>query len=180
MSDSTRLPDVIALAQTLPRGWGLVIRHYDATDRTSLVKSAVEQCRRRRVFVIVAGDPDLSRRVGADGVHVPEGMIGTTAMLRSALHGRGIIAASAHGAPGLRRAALIGADAVLLSPVYATASHNDAQPLGRMRFAALVRRAGTCVYALGGMTLRDLNVMRALGAAGIAGISVVRKTEGDA
>jgi len=175
MSDSARAPDVTALAQKVPRGWGLVIRHYEAPDRTALVEAVVAICRARGVVALVAGDAQLAKRVGADGVHIPEGMIGKTMLGRITVRGSPLVTASAHGAKGLRRAALIGADAVLLSPVFATPSHHDARPLGRMRFAALVRGCRSPVYALGGVKRDDVRSLRAIGAAGIAGISLLNE-----
>jgi thiamine-phosphate pyrophosphorylase len=46
------------------------------------------------------------------------------------------------------------ADAVVLSPVFATRSHPGATPLGPLRFRLLARRAGLPVIALGGMDAR--------------------------
>ena len=174
MSDSTRLTDVMAVARTIPREWGLVVRHYDTPERALLVREVVRQCRARGVVVLVAGDARFAKSVGADGVHIPEGLIGMPGSERSALRGCPLITASAHGARGLHKARQIGAEAVLLSPVYATASHASARPLGRMRFAAMTRLSGAKVFALGGVTLRDAHTLRRLGASGIAGIGLIK------
>jgi thiamine-phosphate pyrophosphorylase len=64
-----------------------------------------------------------------------------------------IIIAAAHSEPELRAAWLTGADAALLSPVFATASHPSARTLGVIRFARLAVSTAMPVYALGGVTL---------------------------
>ena len=70
----------------------------------------------------------------------------------------------------LRAAASAGADAALLAPVFATASHPDARALGPHRFAALSRQSRLPVYALGGIDRDRAQLLQGTGAVGIAGI----------
>jgi thiamine-phosphate pyrophosphorylase len=72
----------------------------------------------------------------------------------------------------LRRAAAIGADAALLSPVFATASHPGAPALGPLAFAVLAGKAPLPVYALGGMTSENARRLNGARLAGIAGIGL--------
>lgn len=81
------------------------------------------------------------------------------------------LAASCHSPEELRVAEALGVDFVTLSPVRATSSHPDAQPLGEQRFAEWVTAARMPVYGLGGLMLQDAELMRNLGAQGVAGIS---------
>lgn len=59
---------------------------------------------------------------------------------------------TAHSLREIRRATR--ADAIVLSPVFATRSHPGVAPLGSVRFRLLAQRAATPVIALGGMTAR--------------------------
>ena len=63
-----------------------------------------------------------------------------------------------------------GADAVFVSPVFATRSHPGARGLGVVRFGLLVRGCPVPVVALGGMDARRFRRVRGLGAYGWAGI----------
>lgn len=81
------------------------------------------------------------------------------------------LAASCHSPDELRVAEALGVDFVTLSPVRATNSHPDAQPLGEQRFAECVTAARIPVYGLGGLAPQDAELMRNLGAQGVAGIS---------
>ncbi len=72
----------------------------------------------------------------------------------------------------LFRAARAGADAVLLAPVFQTASHPDSRPLGCLRFAAWCRESPLPVYALGGVSETSRRRLKGSGAAGLAGIGV--------
>ena len=58
----------------------------------------------------------------------------------------------------------------LLSPVAATPSHPEAEPLGWERFGAWVRDLPLPVYALGGLGPGDLEAAHAARAQGVAGI----------
>jgi 8-oxo-dGTP diphosphatase len=80
------------------------------------------------------------------------------------------VAASCHGAVELARASALGCDFATLSPVHATASHPDAEPLGWPRFAQLAEAASLPVYALGGLGPDDGMEARLHAAQGVAGI----------
>lgn len=68
---------------------------------------------------------------------------------------------TAHSLRELGMARHLGADAVLLSPVFATRSHPKARTLGPLRFRLLAARAGLPVIALGGMDARRAKRLRA-------------------
>jgi len=61
-------------------------------------------------------------------------------------------------------------DAVFLSPVFATTSHKGAKPLTAVRAAFIAAHAPVPVYALGGVTPRNVALL-APAFSGIAGIS---------
>ncbi|CAA9503735.1 MAG: hypothetical protein AVDCRST_MAG31-628 [uncultured Sphingomonas sp.] len=86
--------------------------------------------------------------------------------------------ARVHSVRELRRAILRKPELLFLSPLFATRSHPDWQPLGRMRAVALLRMAGRPVLALGGMNEGRYRQVRALGFAGWGGIDAwVRRGE---
>ncbi len=78
--------------------------------------------------------------------------------------------ARVHSPRELRQALARKPQILFLSPLFATRSHPDWQPLGRMRAAALVRLAGRPVLALGGMNGRRYRQVRTLGFSGWGGI----------
>jgi 8-oxo-dGTP diphosphatase len=81
-----------------------------------------------------------------------------------------IVGASCHDAAQLAQALRLDVDFATLSPVAATASHPQAQPLGWSNFQELAEAAAMPVYALGGMAPMQLAQARATGAQGVAGI----------
>ncbi|MDP6952898.1 MAG: thiamine phosphate synthase [Alphaproteobacteria bacterium] len=166
MVDRARLADPLAAAARLPAGAAVLLRDYDALDRSQLAEDLARLCRRRRLVFLVAGDARLATAVGA-GLHLPQGLVAR------ALRRRGLVTAAAHDRPALVRAARAGADACLVSPVFPTASHPGARTLGPVRFAGLVRQAPLPVYALGGIDARTARRLAGSGARGIAALGAL-------
>ncbi len=137
--------------ERLPRGSGVVFRHYGLPDRAALLARVRVVARRRGLVLVVAG-----RAGGADGVH-----LGRWA---KRVQCRGIVTAAARTTPELVAAGRAGAALVFLSPVFATRSHPGDAPLGRLRFGLLARGARTPVAALGGMDAERFRSLRPLGA----------------
>lgn len=114
--------------------------------------------------VLLNADIELARRCGADGVHLP-----AHALMALDERPQGLLcAASCHNAAELAKAARLGLDFVVLSPVLATVSHPGAETLGWPAFAALVADYPLPVYALGGVHPQDQLTAWQHGAHGIA------------
>jgi thiamine-phosphate pyrophosphorylase len=174
LTDEIRLPDPLAAMAALPPGSGVILRHY-GTDRKTLAQAMASLARRRRLSLLVAGDWRLAAEIGADGLHLPEGLArhGVLAGARGWVRRRKkLLIIACHGAMALGRARKLGADAALLSPVFATASHPGAPVIGPVRFGLWTRRAGLPVLALGGMNSHRLRRLPlAAGMAAIGGLT---------
>ena len=168
MTDSARLADPLPAAHALPAGSAVILRHYGAPDREALARRLAALAHRRGLRLLVGGDPALARRVGAAGVHLPARAAARARSVR--WRAEWLVTAAAHSPAALGKAAAAGADAALLSPVFATASHPDTRPLGPHRFAALARASALPVYALGGIAPARTRLLQGSGAVGIAAI----------
>lgn len=129
----------------------VIYRHYDAPDRSALGRRVATATRAAGHGLLIAGDTALAARLDADGVHLPERMIGRIGAIRRD-HADFVITAACHGAAGLSRVARAGADAAFLSPVFPTASHPEGIALGARLARVMARGAGLPVLALGGIT----------------------------
>jgi thiamine-phosphate pyrophosphorylase len=152
-SDPVRLPDPSDIARRLPRGAAVVARGLAPEPLAALAEVA----RRRRLALLVAGDGRAALRFRA-GLHAPDrrpttGLLPFLLARRRRRFGRRrpLLTAAAHGWRGIARARRLRADAVVLSPVFPTASHPGAAALGPLRWAVLARRAGRPAVALGGV-----------------------------
>lgn len=157
-------PRLLRAAGRLPRGSGIVFRHYrtEAAERRALFDRLRRIARRRGLLLFLAGEEVEALRWGADGFHARTGKSRRLPM-----------SVPAHNLMELRQAEARGAAFVFLSPLFPTRSHPGAPALGMARFAAVARRAKLPVMALGGVALRHRTMLRTLGATGFGAIDAL-------
>lgn len=132
----------------LPRGSGLIYRHYHLPDakRIARFRELARLARARDMLVILADSALTAAEWGADGTYgAPRALVPRRAMLRLA---------TAHSLAEIADANRVGADAVLLSPAFPTRSHPGSPALGPLRFRLIAQFAQMPVIALGGMDPR--------------------------
>jgi 8-oxo-dGTP diphosphatase len=158
-----------ALDAALVRGLKLVQLRENALpemQRESFVSAAVARCQQYGAQVLVNGDAQLARAIGADGLHLPARQL-------MALNQRPpfpLVAASCHERRELEHAARLGLDFAVLGPLKPTATHPGDACIGWESFAQLVSGLPLPVYAIGGLSGKDLPDALAAGAQGIAAI----------
>jgi thiamine-phosphate pyrophosphorylase len=158
MTDERMGNDLWAAIESLPRGAGIVFRHYATTrvERQALFVRIARVARRKHLILIRAG----SQRLGKEaGIHGP----GRTAP-------NGIRTWPAHSRAEAVAGKRAGADALFVSPVWATRSHPGAGGLGPSRAAGIARGLGLPVIALGGMDATRFRPLERLGFHGWAAI----------
>lgn len=175
MTDDTRGVDWPSAVRALPSGSAVIVRHRDARARESLARRLRGVCAERRIRLLIADDPALAQRVRADGVHLPQKRMARVQAVRS-INARWIVTTAAHDAVSVRAASRVGADAVLIAPVFATASHPGRRGLGALRLAALSAHAGVATYALGGVDAASVQRLLAIPLSGVALIGGWTKT----
>ena len=153
LSDERMGDGFLPALAALPKGAGLVFRHYGLAPeaRRDLLGEVRKIASARRLTVVVAS------KGGKHGRH------------------RGAITAPVHSVPERIAAERAGARLVFVSPVFATTSHPSARPLGRVRFGLLIRGSKCPVVALGGMNARRTRGLAAFKIHGWAGIDAFRR-----
>ena len=98
----------------LPRGSGVIFRHYhlDAPAREARLRQIARLARRLGTVVALSGAPREARRLGAAGAYKASGRLTSEPTLLRLL--------TAHSLREIGLAARARADAILLSPVFAT------------------------------------------------------------
>jgi len=175
VTDERRVPDPVPAARSLPPGSGIIFRHYGLSERARTecaARLAAVACE-RGLALFIAGDFALARAVGASGLHLPEHAVTDIRLLHIARNHGLAVTAAAHSWRAVIRAGTRGVDAVLVSPVFPTASHPGARSLGVLRLAWIAAHAAVPVYALGGVTVRTVQRLRACGCAGIAAVGAL-------
>ena len=150
----------------LPRGSGFIYRHYHLGDperweRFRALRRVAKECDHT---VILADSALTATEWGADGIYgAPRTLWPTRSGLRHL--------ATAHNLREIGLANRLGADAVLLSPVFATRSHPGGEVLGPARFRLLAQHSLAPVIALGGMDAEKARVLGCDRWAAIDGLS---------
>lgn len=150
----------------LPRGSGFIYRHYHLPPAERVARYWQVECiaRMRGHTVILADSALTAREWGADGVYgAPLSLVPHRADM--------LMLATAHNLAEIAAANRARADAMLLSPAFATASHPEAAALGPMRFRTIARLAQMPVIALGGMSQRHADRLQWNRWAAIDGLS---------
>jgi thiamine-phosphate pyrophosphorylase len=169
-TDPVRTPDPEAVAARLSPGSAIVYRHFGAADAEERARRLRAIARGRGLKLLIGQDVALAVRIGADGVHLPERLAHQAASVKRAHHGW-IVTVAAHSLAAARRG---GADATVISAVFASKSASATTALGPIRLAALVRAAGRPAYALGGVNDKTAGRLRGVGLIGLAAVEGVR------
>ena len=168
MTDLRFGTDLLPAIKRLPARSGVIFRHYHLDDkaRLTLFRQVRRICRRRGHMLLLAGDKRPEWWWHADGIHARDQRRQSIRMIHSA---------PVHNKCELKRARRLGVDMVLISPVFATASHPGTKPRGRSGFLALARQASDInVIALGGMTARKAMTLDKRSAHGWAAIDAFK------
>jgi len=168
-------PFLERLQVALQQGGKLIQVREKTMDAATLRAFAAEVVRRAHAHgarVVINGDAILAREVGADGVHLNSARL----MALTDRPEMGLVSASCHDRRELERAAELELDFSLLSPVLPTLSHPGAPVLGWEGFARMAKDLPIPVYALGGISLAEMNEAWRHGAHGIAMMRGVAST----
>ena len=168
-TDPARTPEPERVAERLPPGAAVVFRAFGAPDAEARGLKLREITRRRGLDLLVGADADLAARIGADGLHLPERLAADLPAIRTR-HAGWLITLAAHDLAAAMRGETAGADALVVSPVFPSASPSAGAPLGVEGLKTIVEAVATPVYALGGV--RAATVERLLDS-GIVGIAAV-------
>jgi thiamine-phosphate pyrophosphorylase len=164
LTDPKRTPHPVRLAKSLPRGMGVIYRPFGAPKAPRTAEKLRRAAQDRGLILLIGSNDPKVRGAGA---HLPERMAGQARRFRRP---GVLVTAAAHSEPAIRRARLAGCDAVLVSTVFKSRSASAGRPMGAIRFAVLVRRAGLPVYALGGINAETAPRLLGSGAAGLAAV----------
>ncbi|HEX8624120.1 MAG TPA: thiamine phosphate synthase [Allosphingosinicella sp.] len=137
MTDERQGDGLWAALERLPKGSGVVFRHYGLApaQRRALFDRVRRVARRRRLLLLVGG-----KGLHGDGAHGGR---------------RGGFSASAHDLRDLKAAERSGAKLVFLSPAFPTRSHPGARVHGPVRFGLIAGQAKVPIIALGGVDGRS-------------------------
>ena len=171
-TDPDRMADVVAAAERLPRGAGIVHRGFGRPGAAAEALALSRLARRRGLVLLIGQDAALAARVGAHGVHLPERDLRHLPRL-CRQRPRWIVTVAAHSTAALAHAGRAGAHGAFLSAVFPSRSPSAGRPLGVTRLAAMVRTATIPVLALGGVGPRTVARLKGTGVVGFAAVEAI-------
>ncbi|GAB3508725.1 Nudix family hydrolase [Pseudoxanthomonas daejeonensis] len=142
-------------------------RSLPAEAYAALARDVADECRRTGVELLLNRDIVLATELGV-GVQLGSEQLG--GLQERPLPEGQTVGASCHDLDDLRQAQNLGCDFAVLGPVRETATHPGAPTLGWEGFVALREQVALPIYAIGGLTVADLQTARSHGAQGIAAI----------
>lgn len=145
----------------------LRLKSLPASEIEAVQREVLASCRQHKVTVLINSDQPFSTQL-ADGLHLSSRAL--MACKNRPQHFEWV-AASCHNLQELNQAELIGVDFVVLAPVLPTSTHPNAKPLGWETLQSLIEQVNLPVFALGGLSLQDIDRVIDAGGQGIAGIS---------
>lgn len=140
--------------------------NYD--DYKKIAAEAVELCHQYHAQVLLHTYYDLVKKVNADGLHLPSAEL--MKLDERPIPNKYLLSVACHNEAQVMHATKINADFAVISPIFATPSSPQGNPLGWEKFSRLAVLSKIPVYALGGLVPKDLAIAEAKGAVGIAAI----------
>jgi len=150
---------------------GVIYRNYDADKRESELAKIAKACKGNRVQLFVSNDVKLAIKFKTEGVYIPS-FNKTKSFLN--LEKKNIkIIGSAHNQKEIHKKISQNCSGIFLSPVFYI--EKNKKFLGLHRFNFLSCRNKTKVFALGGITQKNVCKIRLLKVNGFGGISLFKK-----
>jgi thiamine-phosphate pyrophosphorylase len=171
-TDPDRTPDPEGVAERLPPGAAVVFRAFGAPGAEVRGRGLRDITRRRGLLLLVGADEALALAVEADGLHLPQRLSADLPAIR-ARHPEWLITVAAHDDGAARAGRAAGADALVVSPVFASASPSAGTPLGVDGLKRIVGAVETPVYALGGVRADTVELLLSSGIVGIAAVEAL-------
>lgn len=147
--------------------------HYTEGEREEACAALKALCHRHNVPLLVNDDPQLAKRLAADGVHV--GRDDPSPRIARALLGpAALVGVTVYGKPGEEQAAeTAGADYLGIGPFFPSTTKPEEPEFPLHLLDAVVRRTHLPVFAIGGITAERASQLARHGVAGVAVISAI-------
>jgi thiamine-phosphate pyrophosphorylase len=166
-----RILDVVkACCGALPRGaFGVQLRDKkkEAVPLRAFAERLREATKESGSILLINGNPELAKAVGADGVHLGGDAI-KVQDARAILGEKSFVTIAAHSDQAVKLGSRDGADGALVSAIFASPGKVAGRGVDALRSARVVAREGFAIYALGGVERANAAECFQAGADGVA------------
>jgi len=138
----------------------------DNNEFLELAQIAKLICEQFNAILLMATSAEVFKQSQADGLHLNSHVL--FEYENRPLSTDQLLSISCHNLEEMKQAEKLGADILLLSPVKATSSHPELEGIGWIQFKQMIQQLKCPVYALGGMSISDIDDALDAGAQGVA------------
>ena len=150
---------------------GIIYRNYNVEKRENELVKIAKACKKNRNQLFVSNDIKLTIKVKAEGIYIPS--FNKTKRFAN-LEKRNIkILGSAHNQKEIQEKIRQNCSAIFLSPIFYIEKSN--RFLGVHKFNYLAFNNNTNIFALGGISERNVHKLKLLNIKGFGGIQMFKK-----
>ncbi len=131
---------------------------------------------KERAPLVVNGNWETAVGLGARRIHLPEKSL-PVGVVRHRVGARSIVGKSVHSVQSAQGAEKQGADYLIAGTIFASASHPEIEPAGLEFLREVCAAVSIPVLAIGGVTPENAGECLAAGAAGVAVLSALMRTD---
>ena len=161
-TDGAYLKQLTYVASLHPKA--MVLREKDLTEEKyeELAKVVIKLCEKAETTLILHRFPEVVHHLGYDKLHLPLEMLKTIGRPE----GLTLLGTSIHSVEDAKEAGRLGADYVFAGNIFETDCKKGLQGKGVEFVRQICDRCPVPVYAIGGMNLERISLVRQAGAAG--------------
>ena len=175
MTDCIKIDNVFSVVRSLPPNTLIIIRDYNIKNRKQYSQKIIKIAQRRGNKILIAKDFEMAKDLGANGVHLPEHIAYKAKKIKK-YNSNLIVTTSAHNKKSIKESNLLPVDAVFLSPIFRTTSHNKTKNKGLCFLRNMQRLSTKPIFALGGVNVKNTLSLRNCGIKGFASIDAFKQS----
>ena len=150
---------------------GIIYRNYNAEKRENELVKIAKACKKNRNQLFVSNDVKLAIKVKAEGIYIPS--FNKTKSFANLEKKNIKILGSAHNQKEIQKKISQNCTAIFLSPIFYIEKSNKF--LGVHKFNYLAYSNNTNIFALGGISERNMHKLKLLNIKGFGGIQMFKK-----
>jgi thiamine-phosphate pyrophosphorylase len=154
------------------------LRDKEMSDRgfyALAVKLRKLAAKHKKIFII-NDRVDVAKAVGCDGIHLGEDDL-PISMARKIIGKSKIIGYSAHSFKSALKAWRQGADYISVGPIFKSPTKKYLEPISRSEIQLIIRKIKLPLVAIGGINLRNIDMVKEFGFRNVALISALRNAK---
>ena len=164
--------NIIKIISNLPKKTIVIFREYDLPfrKRLKLAQKIQEICQKRDLKLIIGKDVNLAKEIFAFGIHFSDNDNFLTNYNK--IKDSFFTTCSFHSKNSVLKYQNLNLNLRFLSPIFATTSHKEQEPLNIDDLKELTERKNIKICPLGGINIANINKLQNLNISGIAGIDL--------